>query len=242
MKRFLLIGLIICALIFNSFLLSAKEYKVAVKDLATKQIFIDLINAIGEATGNIFNIEVVPASRADYLIENKQVDIQYPIIILPDAKKQKELKYDYAGGVIFKVAFVLYTNKDKPIDIQSLRKGNSKNYKIEVSASRMSDFEYTVIPSNNAEASLTKVSNGTTDGLIFAQPDGDALLKKLGLKNIKRQLWLEYENTFSIQKGGKGGEIDKMLKDGINKLKKSGQFEKIMGNYSKTAKYDNWQP
>jgi hypothetical protein len=53
------------------------------------------------------------------------------------------------------------------------------------------------------------------DGIILSQLTGDAIFKASGLKNIKRQLWYDYIRTFSLQKGARGGEIDKMLAEGI---------------------------
>ena len=152
---------------------------------------------------------------------------------MPDTKKNKDLKYDCSTVILMKVAFVLYTNKNKPIDIDSLKKGNSNKYKIEVDPSRMNDFDYSVMPSSNFEASVQKVANGTVDGLIVSQTIGDPLLKKLGFKNIKRQLWFEYDEHFSIQKGAIGTEVDKMLTEGVVKL---------TGGFEKDSKYNNWPP
>ncbi len=243
MKMRFIVILFLCIFLLTPFVIRAKEYKVSVKELpGISDYFVSVIKAVIEATGNTANIQVVPPARAEYLLEAKEVEIQYPIIAMPDINKHKDLKYDYSTVVLMKVAFVLYTNKNKPIDFDSLNKGNPNKYKIEVDPSRINDFDYTVLPSNNFDASVQKVANGTIDGLIVSQTIGDPVLKKMGFKNIKRQLWYEYEEHFSIQKGARGGEVDKMLTDGVTKLRKSGEFAKLTGGFEKDSKYNNWQP
>ncbi len=242
MKRFLLIGLIISALLFHSFLLSAKEYKVAVKELPATEQYIAMIKAIIEASGNTATFQVLPPARADYVISNKDVDIQFPIVIIPDKSKHKDLQYDYSTIEIFKTPWVLFTNKNKSVNLESLKKGNPDKLKIETDPSRLDDFNFAAIGSSNYEASFNKLSNGTIDGIILSQSTGDATLKKLALKNIKRELWFEYVRTFSLQKGARGGEVDKMLALGIEKLKSSPNYDELIGKQIRSGKYDNWQP
>ncbi len=235
-------GFIVVLSLFCTVFTWAKEFKAAVKQLPTTDTYIAILKAIVEATGNTVDVQVVPPARADYLIENKQVDIQYPMAALSDNPKFKALKFDFSTAVLYKLAFVIYTNKDKPVDIESIKKGNTKKYKIEIDPSRAFEYDFTGMASSNFEASFTKLSEGKIDCLILAQTSGDALLKKLALKNIKRQLWQEYDLLFTIAKGSKGGEVDKMLSDGVAKLKAAGKFDQVVSTLAKTAKYDNWQP
>jgi hypothetical protein len=228
--------------IFSSVAVFAKEYKCAVKQVPATEFYINILKTIVAATGNTVTIQVVPPTRADRLISDKEIDIQLPIIVIPDVTKQKELKYDYSTTVLAKLAWVLYTNKAKPIDVNSLRKGNPDKYKIEIDPSRTDDYTFPVSLSSNFEASLKRLSEGSIDGVLISQLTGDPLLKKAVYKNISRQLWSEYDLCFSIQKGAKGGEADKMLSDGINRLKAKGTYEELMGEYIRSAKYDNWQP
>ncbi len=114
--------------------------------------------------------------------------------------------------------------------------------KIETDPSRLDDFNFAAIGSTNYEASFNKLSSGAIDGIILSQSTGDATLKKLALKNIKRELWFEYIRTFSLQKGARGGEVDKMLAQGIEKLKSSPKYDELIGKQIRSGKYDNWQP
>jgi ABC-type amino acid transport substrate-binding protein len=242
MRKRLLLCILVCILLLSFTLLSAKEYKAAVKQLPTTDFFTKLLKAVVEATGNTVNIQVVPPARADYLVSTNDVDLQLPMIAIPDVKKQQLLKYDYSTVMLYKNSWVIYTKKDKKIDIDSLRKANPNKYKIEIDPSRTDDFDYPVIPSSNYDASFNKIDSGAIDGLILSQTTGDPILIKSGLKTIKRQFWADFDQCFSIQKGTRGGEVDKMLTDGVNKLKANGTFDKIAGDFIKAAKYSDWQP
>ena len=79
-------------------MISANEYKVVVPQLPVAKMYSNLLKAIAEETDNIFNIEVVPFSRLDYLIENNLVDICGPLI---SSKNQKKLKYDLSTASIY---------------------------------------------------------------------------------------------------------------------------------------------
>ena len=243
MRRIPGIFITVCVLLSIFSIAEAKEYKAAVKKFGPmSDYFVNLINAVVEASGNTVKIEVVPPARADNLVSTKQVDFQYPAIVIPDPAKQAKLDYDFSSVVVANIPFILYTNKDKPIDVNSVKKGNPNKYLIEVDISRADDFNFQVSKSYNYEGSFKKLTEGNIAGLILGQPAGDPLLKKGGYKNIKRQLWLAYDQTFSLQKGARGGEVDKMLSDGVKRIKANGSFEKIMGKYVNSLKYDNWQP
>jgi polar amino acid transport system substrate-binding protein len=242
MKRFILIGMIICILIAGGYVLSAKDYKVAILQLASSDTYNSLAKAIADETKNNFIIEIVPRSRALYLIENKQTDIVIPYTNIQSAKKQNAIQFDMSN-ILFKVVYVLYTNKSKNITADELKNGNPKNYKIEVDSVLSNSYEFNAMSSTNLEGSLAKIDNGTIDGYITAQFTGDTSLKKLGLKNIARQQYSPYDSAIIIQKGTKDSEIDKMINDGVAKLKANGKFDKIMGALIKsTGTYDNWQP
>jgi ABC-type amino acid transport substrate-binding protein len=242
MKRKLFLCVLVIMMLLSGLLVSAKDYKVAVFNVGTSEIFVSFLKSMAEATNNKFEIQTVPNARALYLLENNQVDIILPISVIIDEKKISSLSYSYSTTNLFNNAFVLYTNKKSQIDIESLKKGNPKNYKIETSASLADLLEFTPLISPNLEASLQKVDNGSIDGLLYSQSSGDILVKKLALTSIKRQFYGDRYLSFAIKKGTKGGEVDKLITDGITKTKANGKFEEILGVIYKKAKYDNWQP
>jgi polar amino acid transport system substrate-binding protein len=220
---------------------SALDAKVALAQLPTSDTFSALMKGIAEETGANFSIDMMPRARAIYLVENKQVDVMIPAT---DIRSQKsgELKFDYSA-TIYKVCYVLYTNKSKNITAAELKAGNPNKYKIEVDNAYLNGFDFSPLGSSSAEASLQKVDNGTIDGFIYSQPTGDPLLKKLGLKNVKRQAYAFYDVLIAIQKGGKGGELDKLINSGMAKMKADGKFEKLMGSFIKNgSSFIEWQP
>lgn len=221
---------------------TAQSYKVALVQVSTSDTFKALLEAIGTATGAKFEVQVVPSARVAYLVENKQVDLGLPLLGMREAAKVAALPYDYATTSIYKNAFVLYTNKSKPITAAELKTGNAKGYKIESGGSNVNQYEFTVTLSSNTEGSMKKIDAGTIDGYIYSQITSDGVLKATGLKSIKRQLYNDYDLMFILQKGARGGPIDKLLTDGMAKVKANGSFDKIMGDIVKAAKYNDWQP
>jgi hypothetical protein len=237
MKRVLSVVMLFVLVLGLATFAGAQTYKVAIMQVPAAEVYRTFIKALGEATNTTFDIQVVPPARTVYLIENKQVDLTFPLIGLKDVEKIKALKYDYSTTVVYKSAFVLITNKSKPVDIADLKKGNTKGYKIETDVSMVNQLEFTGIPSTSVEASLKKVDSGVSDGFIHSQVTVDAVLSTLKLSNVKRQLYDYFDADFTIQKGGRGGKVDKLLADGLNKLKANGKFDAILGETVKAAQY-----
>ncbi len=224
--------------------LSAQDYKVVVPQIAPSaiEVYTKSIEAIAESQGKTVSIQVVPFARAVYMIETKQVDIQAVITQIPDKTKWAGLKYDYSTASLVDVVFVLYTNKSKPVTAAELKAGNPKKLKIETDTAHVLHFPFTS-PSTNIEASLQKVDAGTIDGYIFAQGTTDAAVKRLGLKNIRREHFDTLSSVFLLQKGGRGGDIDAMLSAGLAAIKANGKYQAIVGPYAATASnYSDWQP
>ena len=222
----------------------AEKFKVAIMDLTpvVVEMYTDLFIAIGKATGNTFDINVYPPARAVDMLEHKKVDVQVPRVKSRNTAANKMNKAEFSRISLYPVAFVLYTNKEKPLDIASLNNGNTKGYKIEADGSNLNFFNFRAMFSKNAAQSLMTVSAGRIDGYIISQIVGDAFLKALRLKNIKRQFWDNYLASFVLQKGQAGGKLDRILADGVNKLRKNGELEKIMGEDIRYSGFRNWQP
>jgi hypothetical protein len=236
---------IMFALLTASAMLFGETYKAAVMDLPSSPTFKAVITAIVEATGNKVEIQVVPPARSAYMVVTKQADFSLPMLALKNSAKVKALDYDYSNAVLYKASFVLFTNKAKPIDLEELRKGNPKGYKVEVDVSQVDSWEFKGLPSTNIMASLKKVAEGTIDGFIHSQTSTDLALKGKAVdfkaSNLKRQLYSEVDSIFPLLKGTRGGKVDQMLQDGIAKVKASGKFEEIF-SLVRSDKYNDWQP
>jgi polar amino acid transport system substrate-binding protein len=244
--RKLLILAAALALAATAFLaVSATEYKVAVPQLApaSTAAYSSLIKAVLEAEGNTASVEVMPFARCLYLMENRQADILSSIVAVPDKAQWPKLKWDYATVETIKIVFVLYSNKDKPVTVAEIKKGNPRKLKLETDAGHVDHFNFPLDGSSNFGASLQKVANGQIDGFLFSQASGDTALKQLALKNIKREYYDTWSGVFVIAKGTRGGAIDKMLSSGMEKIKKNGKYQEIMGKLVAGAStYIDWQP
>ena len=199
-----------------------------------KGVLVDFTKALAEVSGNDFNLRVVPFKRSMHNVTTRAVDFHMPLIQNP-ALKDADLDYDHSTTTIFHVNFVLYTNKNKPLDIKDL-----SGAKIETEAAHTQYFHKEIKPSSNIENSLKKVNVGRIDGFIFADNASDPIVKKLGLKNIKRQLYKRFDVKIILPKGEQDKEVDHMLTAAVEKLKQTGQYKKIMGIID--AQYNDWQP
>jgi|GEM_PF-1183896 len=223
----------------------AEEYKVVVPQLspATIKVYTDVAKAVIEAGGNTAVIQTLPFARCIYMMETKAADVESMIVPITDKVKISNLKYDYSTAEVGKIVFVLYYNKNKPVKVEDLKSGNVKGFKIETDNAHVDHFSFDIMGSSSFEASIKKVDGGMIDGFIFAQPSVDGALKRLGLKNVARSYYDTFQMKFMIQKGQGGGPVDKMLTDGMAKIKANGTYDKLMSAYNEgAARYIDWQP
>jgi ABC-type amino acid transport substrate-binding protein len=221
--------------------LPAQTYKLALKQLSTTETYRALVLVIAEAGGFSFDIQTQQPGAAIALVEKGEVDAACPGIVAKAPTRLRSQNYDYSTTPLYNLAFVLYTNKSKSVDMADLKKGNTKGYNIDTDTSNTSNFEFNCAATANIEQSLRKVDAGTIDGLLYSQTNTDPVLKKAGFKNIRRQLYDTYEVVFALPKGARGGPLDKALTEGIRKLKESGKFDRLMGPLISTARYSDWQ-
>ena len=199
-----------------------------------KGVLVDLAKAFQKHSDQTITYQVVPFKRSMSDVVAGNVDFHMPLIKNP-ALDEAGLEYDHSTATIFHVNFVLYTNKNKPVDMN-----NIANYKIETDAAHVGYFHNNIIPSSNLESSLKKVNAERIDGFIFADNACDPLIKNLGLKNIKRELYKVFDVKIILPKGRKGGAIDNMLSTVIDDMRKTGEYQKIMGGVD--MPYNDWQP
>lgn len=232
------------------FLLSAfsaaysQSYTILIGDIPGIDSLVEMTRTLGEEMGVQFDIKKVPIPRMISMIASNQADFGAPLLQLKDKNAAKNLPYVQSTGVIQQMCFILYTNKSKPIDIDNLKAGNSKGYKIESDISNMQMFSFKTLQSTNPMASFKKVNDGLIDGYILGSEPGDSILRanKAAMTNVKRQLWDTYDIGYGLARNDKTGATDKMLSDGIKKMKANGKLEKILSDVIKSGKYDDWQP
>jgi polar amino acid transport system substrate-binding protein len=219
----------------------SQEYHIALKELPTTHYYLDLLNAIAGEMGMSLDIQILPSARADYLIATSRVDMDIPVLDV-DEYERPARQYDCGSVVLYKSAFVLFTAKGHTIDIADLKAGNSRRYEIESDISIANQLGFSASPSTNIEGSLRKVNEGKIDGYIFSQTSTDPVAGNLKLPMVQRQLYRYFSLYYALKKGERGGALDRLIVEGIDRLKSEGKYETIIGKLIAGAHYDNWQP
>jgi len=204
-----------------------------------KGFLIDLVKAMAEEykDGKIILSGIFPFPRSLDNVEKGRADFHMPFITPTDPKR---IPFTYSTEVIFKVMFILCTNKNN----KDINPTNLNKYKIETDEAVKYILDApipNITGSPSIESSLQKVDMGRLDGWVMAMPETDMALKKLGLKNIKRWEYKKFDVKALMPLGEKGKEVDKILTDLIKKLRANGKYQKIMAPIL-DQKYDNWQP
>ena len=168
---------------------------------------------MAKTSGKEIDIQVVPFNRSIRDVIEGKADFHMPLI-KNDIVDLNKLEYTYAKPVLWHVNFVLYTNKDKPID-----KSKLKDYKIETDLAHVSYFDFPVKGSTRIDSSLKKVNAGRIDGFIFADFAADPIIKKEGLKNVHRELYKVFDSCMVLPKGEKGKATDVFLTETIEKMR-----------------------
>ena len=187
-----------------------------------KGILPDLLKAMDEIyTDGKIIIDVYPPPRAIDNVVKGSHDF-----FLPGMKStavDKDALLLRFSETLWTSIFVLYANKNVDIDMNNLG-----NYKIETNPAVTGYFDFPVLPFASTESSLKKVDIGRIDGLIYAMGETDSVLKRLGLKNVKRIYYEAFEGPIMLAKGPKGDEVEKILLPLIKELRDNGTYAKIM--------------
>ena len=199
-----------------------------------KGVLVDLTKAMAKTSGKDIEIQVVPFNRSMHDVMDGKADFHMPLI-KPEKVDETKLGYAHSKETIFHVNFVLYTNKDKPID-----KSKLKDYKIETDLAHVSYFDFPIKGSTRIDSSLKKVNAGRIDGFIYADFASDPIVKKEGMKNIHRELYKVFDVKIILPKGEKGKATDAFLTETIEKMRADGSFDKIMSPIDQP--YNDWQP
>ena len=200
--------------------------------------FVDLVRAIDDLHPDVtIRITVYPIARAMAGVINHKADLGLPAI--RNLKDVDMLPYRFSTRSFGKVAHVIYSNTANPVttDMAYGIEATQRDLLIEAVPG---ELPFQVQRSMSIEQSLRKLSRGRIDAFIWAQEEADLMLRQLGLTNIQREFFGDFEDVFIIQKGAAGNEMDAFLAQAIEKLAESGKLEAI---YSKIhSPYEHWQP
>jgi len=200
--------------------------------------FIDLVHAIDDLYPDItIQITIYPIARAIAGVSNGKADFGLPAI--RNLRDADLLPYRFTTRSFGKVAHVIYSNNTSPIttDMAYGIVPTTRDLLIEAVPDYM---PFPVQRSMSIEQSLRKLSRGRIDAFVWAQEEADLMLKHLGLTNIRREFFGDFEDVFLIQKGAAGDDMDQFLSDAIVRLAASGKLAEI---YEKIHRpYQEWQP
>ncbi len=232
--------IVLCVSPFRTFAYE-EEYKasLALLPVAAESeeigVLVDLVKLWGKVTGKKIKIEVYPFKRSLKNAINNKADFHLPLIKNP-YKNDNEQDFDYSTSVIFNVNFVLYTNKTKHINKTKL-----SDYAVITDPAHTEFFDFPIEENySGIGSSLNMLNKGIIDGYIFADVEADPVLKKLGLKNIKRELYKIYYVHAVLPKGEKGKGVDIIISEAMNKIRKSGAWAELMNPVY--HEYIDWQP
>jgi polar amino acid transport system substrate-binding protein len=186
--------------------------------------------------GKITLLGIFPFERSIQNIIKGTADFHYPMSISP-YEDPKKLPFDYVTERMGKISFILCTKAgSKDLDLKNMGK-----YNIEIARSQSRGFNFKVTESDNSEASLRKVLDGRIDGFIDAQETTDAVIKANKFKDIKRQLFMQYDFTALVPKTDRGAKVNKILSDILKQMKADKSINKYVGKMFATP-YSDWQP
>lgn len=199
-----------------------------------KGILVDLVKYWAKITQHPIHITVSPFPRSLNSVVTHHADFHLPLIKNP-YKNEAELPFDYSTSTLFTVNFVLYTNKNQVIELE-----NISQYILYTDRAHTELFNFKIHPITHIDSALYMLNSGRIDGFIFADVEVDPILRQLGLKTIRRQLFKVYDVHAVLPKGKKGGKIDKMIQSAMHTIELTQQWESLLGKHYPV--YDNWQP
>ena len=200
--------------------------------------FVDLVHAIDDLYPDVtIKITIYPIARAMAGVIAGKADLGLPAI--RNLKDAEMLPYRFSTRSFGKVTHVIYSNTANPVttDMAYGIVPTKRDLLIEAVPDYM---PFSVQRSMSIEQSLRKLSRGRIDAFVWAQEEADLMLKHLGLINVRREFFGDFEDVFIIQKGEAGDEMDEFLRNAIDLLAASGKLAEI---YHKIHRpYVEWQP
>ncbi len=197
-----------------------------------------LVYAIDDLYPDVtIKITIYPIARAMAGVIAGKADLGLPAI--RNLKDAEMLPYRFSTRSFGKVTHVIYSNTTHPVstDMAYGIIPTKRDLLIEAVPDYM---PFPVQRSMSIEQSLRKLSRGRIDAFVWAQEEADLMLKHLGLTNIRREFFGDFEDVFIIQKGAAGDEMDEFLRNAIDQLAASGKLAEI---YQKIHRpYVEWQP
>ncbi len=244
MQRLISILCGFCLVILSIPVLQASEWEASLANMPLSAVlddegsmtgaYVDLIIAIDKLAGTQTKINIYPFNRSLHNLVTGQANYHIPLIEIPN-KSNDDLPYAFSTETLFEVAFVLYSNKEKPLDIRNLEK-----YQLATDSAHVDFFPFKITGISCLSCGIKMVNAGHLDGFIFAQNEIDPFIRELKLSNIHRQLYRYFNVKIVIPKGDKGKQIDTFFTKYIGELRETGKYDKLLSPV--LFPYQSWQP
>ncbi len=206
-------------------------------DALSTPTLIEMVRCAATKTPGV-NLEVTtaPFMRSLAAAVDGSVDIHLPFLRPPHPEK---LPFALTDAYLCLSAFVLYTNKDRPLTIAELHE--SREHKIETDVTHVTYFDFPMVGGANAESSLKKLDAGRIDAYIFAGPSTDTLLQSLGLKNIHRTFYQHFEVVGALATAARGGPADRWFDTAVGASQNDPTFVALVKKFNSGYLGPDWQ-
>jgi polar amino acid transport system substrate-binding protein len=168
-------------------------------------------------------------ARSLAAVVDGNADLHLPLLRPPHPEA---IPFDVTAARMWEVPFVIYTNKDKPLDAAALHEGT---YKLETEVAHVGYFDFPVNGSAGFESSLRKVDAGRIDGFIFAANIIDPVVQTLGLSHIHRAFYRNFDAVGVVRKDAAGAAANRWFSAAIAAVQTDPAFlavqHKIVGGY-----------
>lgn len=166
------------------------------------------------------SVENVVAGRAD---------VHFPLISSP-ARHEGDLQFRYSTFALYEVPFALYSHRENGrVERASLTLANLSRLRIETDRAHARLFYFPLNEAADIESGLHRVEAGDIDGFLFSANATDPVLKRLKLPSIVKTPYRRFNSMMVLPKGPAGDALDEKLGLIIDRLKESGEYQRIMG-------------
>lgn len=178
--------------------------------------------------GKVTIVGPVPFERSVENVVSGQADVHFPLIETA-GRDEEDLPYRFSTATLYEVPFALYARKDNArINPNQLTIAALAKLRIETERTHTRLFFFQPREAASVEDGLRRVSTGKIDGFVFSTHATDPVLKRLKLDGVERTPYRRFNSKMLLPKGPRGDELDEKLGLIIDRLKDSGEFQKIM--------------
>lgn len=203
----------------------------------TNGVWYKLSRAIGREwkEGNVIYLTAATFEKSIENVTTGNANVHFPLMQSP-AQAEEELPFRYSSFTTSETPFVLYVLKGSDlVERKNLTIAILSKRRIETDMAHASLFFSSLHGVESVEAGLQRVRSGQSDGFLYSARPAEAVLKRLKLDNLVRVPYRRVQDKFVLPKGVEGAELDEKLGLIIDRLKDTGEFQKIMAPKLKDA-------